>query len=498
MLDQLKQIVDSTPSRALGIKVKSKKNLYEWILANTTSLIDVTISERIYYLLLGSPNIICKNGNKQKFIPLKLNYGFCGSSEKCQCFKDRISEFAKSVDANNIVEKRKITWLKKYGVENVSQCKEIQDTRKNTMLSRDYSASFKNRQHNKETTGLEQKLERLKDQITPLFKREDYNGCFRKNFYLWECNHCKTQFQSHVDNGSFPRCPTCYPNNKSISEFEIKSWLESYNIKVISNDRTILSGYELDLWLPDHNIGIELNGVYWHSSKFKSKTYHVDKMLECQTKNIHLLQIFEDELFYKPDIVKNRILSYLGLNHKYFARKCTISVVNSLDYKNFVNKHHLQGYAQANIVLGLVDNENNLKAIMSFGKPRYSTEEYEMIRYCSDGNVIGGASKLFKYFITTYNPSTVISYANRCWSQGTLYKKLGFVDITENIKNTSVWYFKRLIRFHRSSLTKKRLIKLGYDKTKTADAILEELGYLKIFDCGNLKFRWTSTPLDTD
>ena len=64
---------------------------------------------------------------------------------------------------------------------------------------------------------------------------------------------------------------------------------------------------------------------------------------------------------------------------------------------------------------------------MTFGKPRYNKNyEYELIRYCSSKKVVGGAEKLFNYFIKTYNPKSIISYCDWSKFNGNVYSKLGF------------------------------------------------------------------------
>jgi len=104
---------------------------------------------------------------------------------------------------------------------------------------------------------------------------------------------------------------------------------------------------------------------------------------------------------------------------------------------------------------------------MSFGQLRRVTgninvnnNEYELIRYCSENVVIGGAEKLLNNFIKNYNPKKIISYADRRWSfnLNNLYKKLGFIFC----KKTSPNYFyvnkkNYLQRFHRFTFRKSEL-----------------------------------------
>ena len=184
-------------------------------------------------------------------------------------------------------------------------------------------------------------------------------------------------------------------------------------------------------------------------------------------------------------ILNNKI----GNNNKIFARKCSIKQLNNLDYKNFCNDNHLQGYGIAKIKLGLYYNDE-LVSVMSFSKSRFNKNvEYELIRFCTKLNttVIGGASKLLNNFVLKYNPESIISYANRRWSQGHLYEKLGF----EFIQNTTpnYFYFKpnENILFSRNMFQKHKL----KDKLNKFDIKLTESenmfnnNYRRIYDSGN-------------
>lgn len=49
-------------------------------------------------------------------------------------------------------------------------------------------------------------------------------------------------------------------------EIELQSFIESiYKGPIIKNDRKVLDGKELDVYLPEKNLAIEFNGLYWHS-----------------------------------------------------------------------------------------------------------------------------------------------------------------------------------------------------------------------------------------
>lgn len=273
---------------------------------------------------------------------------------------------------------------------------------------------------------------------------------------------------------------------------------DSINIEnKIFNDSHL--GKELDVYLPDHNLAIEYDGLMFHSegkfihSKFNGpdKNYHLEKTELCLENNIQLLHIFETE---DLNLWLSMINSKLGLNNKIFARKCIIKELKSKETEEFLNKNHLQGFCQAKINVGLF-YEDELVSLMTFSKPRFNKKyEYELIRFASKRNytVIGGASKLWKYFVNKYNPKSVITYANRRFSNGDLYYKLGFNFIEKTQPN--YFYFKTNDRklYNRVKFQKHKLKKILeiYDENLSEAENMFNNDYRKIYDCGNLKFEW--------
>jgi hypothetical protein len=138
-----------------------------------------------------------------------------------------------------------------------------------------------------------------------------------------------------------------------------------------------------------------------------------------------------------------------------------------------------------------------LVSLLNFGKTRINlgynknNDSLELYRFCNKLNttVIGGASKLFKYFINNYEYTEIITYADYGRSNGNMYEKLGFTYS----KNTDVnyWWIINKIRSNRYNWNKQKLIKLGYDKNKSGNEIMHELGYYRLFDCGSIKYIFT-------
>lgn len=299
----------------------------------------------------------------------------------------------------------------------------------------------------------------------------------------------------HLNGKGCPKCGLSY--NKM--EDEIKEFIKSLNINIIENSKQIISPLELDIFIPSHNLAIELDGLYWHSEVYKDKNYHLNKTELCQSKNIRLIHIFEDEWLFKKEIVKSRLKNILGLTpNKVYGRKCVIKEVIPKEAKIFLENNHIQGNVNSKVRLGLYYN-NVLIGLMTFGSLRKnlgnkSNENiHELFRFCNLSNyiIIGGAYKLLKYFIKHYKPKEIISYADRRWSQGDLYNKLNFI-FSHNTK-PNYFYLVNDKRENRFNYRKDILIKEGFDKNKTEHDIMLERKLYRIYDCGSMCFKMKMT-----
>ena len=142
---------------------------------------------------------------------------------------------------------------------------------------------------------------------------------------------------------------------------------------------------------------------------------------------------------------------------------------------------------------------------MTFSRPRNTIgandmldreNTWELMRFCSlkDTNVIGGASKLFKYFIRNYSPSRIKSFSDISHSMGGLYKTLGFTFKYET-KPSYYWvHSKSEIYYNRVTTQKSKLSKLlkiyDLDMNKTEVQIMTENGFVQVFNSGNKVFIW--------
>lgn len=315
-----------------------------------------------------------------------------------------------------------------------------------------------------------------------------------------EFNINRTTFKFRINN-QLPICTICNPINfaNSLIQTNILEYITSiYGDTIISNDSEIIKPKHIDIFLPNKKIGIELNGLYWHNEIYKTNDYHYNKFLSSQKSGIHLIQIFEDEWRNKSDVVKSIINSNLNIfNKTIYGRKCKIKEISPRESNQFLENNHIQGSTNAKIKLGLYYGDE-LVSIMTFGSFRKSLgskhtdpNEYEMIRFCNKINtkVIGGASKLFTYFLKNYKPKTIISYSDNRYFDGKLYEILGFNFI--KLTKPNYFYTKDFkIRENRFKYRKDRLIVDGFDKNKTEHEIMNDRNYYQIYDAGNKKWEF--------
>lgn len=332
-----------------------------------------------------------------------------------------------------------------------------------------------------------------------LYTKTVYNGYNNKVIITCPKHGDFEQIASYHLSGN--GCPEC-AKNESIAENELFLFIESLlpNEKIYKHYRKLLANNnELDVYIPSHKIAFEFDGLYWHNEINKpDKSYHLNKTIECEKNNIRLIHIFEDEWMYKKDIWKSMIKNMLNKNeNKIFARKCVVKeITNYKIVSDFLDKNHLQGKCKGNIFYGLY-YKDILVSLMVLSKLRLSLNtnkldnSYELVRFCNKLNttVIGGASKLLKNFIIKYNPNQIVSYADRRWSQGGLYERLGFNFIKNNVP--SYYYVIGNTRKHRFNFRKEILIKkYGCNPKETEQNFCFSQGWYRIYDCGTKVYKW--------
>ena len=296
-------------------------------------------------------------------------------------------------------------------------------------------------------------------------------------------------------------CNKC-GNMKSQDEEAIADFLAQYTV-VERRNRQIIAPKEIDIYLPEFKMGIEYHGLYWHSSPRTHSNYHREKYEAANKAGIRLVQIFEDEWLDKQDIVKNRLLAFIGKAPQYQARKLKLSQIPMSEARPFLVATHIQGAGVASYCYALKDEEN-IVAVATFGKARSGAMtgakvegRWEVTRYASTGRVQGGFSRLLKQFKTEVDPNEIISYCDLRYGDGKLYEATGFT--LASITEPDYWWVpkgevKRIPRYsvqkHKLADPKHQLNKF-YAPTKTENEICTEAGWSKIHGVGSQKWIWS-------
>lgn len=429
--------------------------------------------------------------------------------------------------SEEIKEKKKETLKKNYGVESPLKSEEIKNKLKKTNLDK-YGVEyiFQNinireniKRKNLEKFGVEYhtmtekwkskmksvyfdkygshptKNETFREENHKLANDVNYIKYIGNSISLFKCDRDKEhEFEILYDNyksrklNKSPLCTVCNPigDSQSIKEKEFYNFINSiYNGDIIQSYR---DGLEIDVYLPDLNLGFEFNGLYWHSEECKDKFYHINKTKHFKERVIRIIHIWEDDWDNKRPILESQIKNWLGLTpNKVFARKCeVIEIEDSKIVSKFLEENHIQGRVGSNLKLGLYYNDE-LVSLMTFdhyeGRNKMNKNEWNINRFCNklNHNIIGGASKLFKHFIKNYEVKRVISYSDSDWSLGFLYEKLGFEKINEG--NPDYKYILNGSRIHKSKFRKSRL-----DTNLSESVYMKKSQIYKIWDCGKIKF----------
>ena len=443
---------------------------------------------------------------KNQFFDL-LRYYNLHKSWESHNKKSKESKLNNYGDPNyNNREKAKLTCIEKYGVENVSQIAGVQE--KNKLLKIEMYGSVNNWPKGQQTRiencgSLEESYKATHESVTKTCL-ERY-GCIRPisipEIKEKARENFKAKFQeiygvdSYFEWGDAKRS-----NGSKNSSFNLKfsSLLDSFNVEYSSE--FYLNGKWFDFKLYDNLI--EINPSPTHNSTWSpfgdthegiDKNYHLEKTKLALNNNYRCIHIFDwDD--------KEKIIKSLLPKTTVYARKCEIKEVTKKDIDNFLNNYHFQNTCRGqNIKLGLY-YKDELIQIMTFGRPRYNQKyEWELLRLCTkfEYKVVGGAEKLFKYFIKNYNPKSIISYCDNSKFSGDVYNRLG-MNIKSKGTPTKHWYNVK----DNTHISNNLLLKNGFDRllgdkygsTYGKGTSNEELmilhNFVEIYDCGQSSYIW--------
>lgn len=290
-----------------------------------------------------------------------------------------------------------------------------------------------------------------------------------------------------------------FGNWSSWGEDQLAHFVKSIHPNVERNSRKLLGGLEIDILSHEKKIAIEHDVIYYHSLEFVDRNYQLRKTKLCEEKGYRLYHVYDVEWSDKREIWKSILSFAFGkVERKIHARHCSVERISPAIRRQFLQRTHLQGDGMGDFSYGLF-HEGNLVSVMVFSRCQFNREyEWELIRFATELNtqVVGGASKLFAAFLRDRDfPDSVITYADRRYSNGDVYRAMGFEFLWETRPNYNYFWNGKLVNkqmFRREKIRK--LFESGklkfFDPSLSERVNMERNGNYQVYDCGKYAFGW--------
>lgn len=318
---------------------------------------------------------------------------------------------------------------------------------------------------------------------------------------IWECKSCNSRF-SHF--GLTPAlCDICFPRGSRLESLVISELAKHLPLSEIeTRNRAVLDGKEIDLYLKKYNVGIELDGLYWHSyaslEEEVSKSKEYKKYLKAKERGVLLMRFYEHEVHKKLPLVISMILAKCKIfKERYFARKLILDCeVSSKEAEAFFNENHISGFTSASYYYALRNNEGEIISMASFGNSRFSKSgNLELIRYASKKHtcVVGGFKKILN--ATKKLNRNIETYCDLRFSHANTYLSAGFSFIKYTGLNYYWWTGKNDLKIYtRYQTQKKKLEKVlqTFDETLSESENCFANGFRRFWDNGNIKLELLS------
>ena len=291
----------------------------------------------------------------------------------------------------------------------------------------------------------------------------------------------------------------------SVKVMRILHDLDDLQIKYELNNRTLLrqdSGnfMEIDIYLPDFNLGIEVNPTWTHSIDTMSygqedKCYHQKKSLLAEKCGVGLVHLYDNDFLdnRKYNVLLIQLKAMQCAKKRCGARQCNIKLIDREVSNAFLNQYHFQGGEIASFKQYGMYLHDVLVGVFTVGFSRYTKNQFEIIRYCMNPAYIvhGCFDKFLHHFLCDIGKScSIVSYMdlNKRLIPSNVYEKHGFMfdgittpDYVWINQSGSDWK-------SRYACMKQNLIKQGFDAAKTEVEIMREQNYCRVFGAGSKRY----------
>ncbi len=225
-----------------------------------------------------------------------------------------------------------------------------------------------------------------------------------------------------------------------------------------------------------------------------------------------IIHLWEDIEKQKPEVVASRLAALQGRSIRIPGRLTQAQRIDKATAIAFLDEHHLQVPLPGKVRYGLFLPERYyrvlppaglpqpeltdtyltnrpagglLLAVATFAQPRTQLRNglphrsAELLRVASriGTTVVGGLDKLLKTYLTNHPANDMMTYADRDWSDGASYRKLGFEQVGETPPQQYWLHTDEGIRYTFSRLP------VPVTETNAID-----YGYIPVYNSGSYKF----------
>lgn len=328
--------------------------------------------------------------------------------------------------------------------------------------------------------------------------------------------------------GACPECFTSY-SKPSLQDTDPSIAILQVNDNVRAKERSLLTaltrmtedvclqgdysliGRELDIYIPARKIAVEFNGLYWHSEKFKSSTYHYEKWKACREKGVTLFQIWEDDWDSNSTVVLRMLAEKIGARktldssllqefepsmvETVGARKLRLGTVTKNEARDFLDRNHIQGYASGTVYIAGRDLAGIIRALLVV-KRTNADGAWRIERFATRGNVPGGFTRLLGFAEKhiqqnlDYPLNYWLTFSDNAVSNGNLYASTGFfVDKELGPDYSYLVQDRRVHKFNYRLRRFKKDASLIWEAGLTEKQLAEQNGLLRIWDAGKIRWR---------
>jgi hypothetical protein len=392
-------------------------------------------------------------------------------STQCEKVKSKMRKTLKEnhgVDCVGLLNDRvKKAMVEKYGVDNAFRLEKFKEKAKRTCLNKYGVENYKQKHLSQEVLEIlnnPNKMYELIEKIKETTNKKPTRKELATAIGITEATH-STLCEKINDMGLADQLSG---KNHSSNEKEIADMFRLQS-------QRFSWGYEIDGYDSTTLIGIEYNGCFWHSTKYKPQDYHDKKSRTAQENGIRIIHIWDYEWHNRREQCIKLISNALNRNiTKIYARKCTVDEsVSAKEYNAFMEREHIQGTSQAGIRLGL---RYKKQLVMCCGL-RKENDGYNLVRMASSCNVVGGASRLAKHFPET----SIVTFCDTGKFTGVVYEKMGFIKDGET-KPRYVWVKGNTFEVRsRRACQKQYICEKPEDWLKTERELMSEKGYCQCY-----------------